>query len=170
MSATRSPARSTRRPPPIPDSSRISANADTTAPAAVGPTPNCRANSGTAGTTMPNPSATQNATSARVNVSRGSPRKLAGILTAASSPRVRSMLDHLGVQAADVEAAVDFYVRAFAPIGLREIMRYPMDDSFAVGLGGPDGFPHFWLSPGMGPETRELTVDGHKVEAVHHGF
>src|SRR3954463_8311057 len=86
MRATRSPTRSTSRPPPIPDSSRISANADTTAPAAVGPTPNCRANNGTAGTTMPTPSAPQNATNASVNVLRGSPGNLPGILTAASSP------------------------------------------------------------------------------------
>ena len=56
----------------------MSAKAETTAPAAAGPTPNCRANSGMAGATMPKPRATQNATSARTKVSRGSPRRLAG--------------------------------------------------------------------------------------------
>jgi catechol 2,3-dioxygenase-like lactoylglutathione lyase family enzyme len=126
------------------------------------------------------------------------------------------MLDHLGVQAADVDAALDFYMRAFAPLGIREIMRHPVDGGFAVGLGGPDGFPHFWLSPGRRAETREIHIafsapdraavdsvhdaavamgaevlhaprefpeyhpgyygvflrdlDGHNVEAVHHGF
>jgi catechol 2,3-dioxygenase-like lactoylglutathione lyase family enzyme len=126
------------------------------------------------------------------------------------------MLDHLGVQAADVDAALDFYLRAFAPLGIREIMRHPLPNGFAVGLGGPDGFPHFWLSTGTGAESRELHVafiapdraavdavhdaavamgaevlhaprefpeyhptyygvflrdlDGHNVEAVHHGF
>jgi catechol 2,3-dioxygenase-like lactoylglutathione lyase family enzyme len=126
------------------------------------------------------------------------------------------MLDHLGVQSADVDAAVSFYVKAFAPIGIHEIMRYETPGGSVVGLGGPDGFPHFWLSPGTGTETRELHVaftapdraavdavheaavamgaevlhaprvfpeyhptyygvflrdlDGHNVEAVHHGF
>jgi catechol 2,3-dioxygenase-like lactoylglutathione lyase family enzyme len=126
------------------------------------------------------------------------------------------MLDHLGVQAADVEAALDFYLRAFAPLGMREIMRYETPGGAVVGLGGADGFPHFWLSHGTGSETREIHVafaapdraavdavhdaaigmgaevlhaprefpeyhpgyygvflrdlDGHNVEAVHHGF
>ncbi|MDX6200325.1 MAG: hypothetical protein QOJ79_3476 [Actinomycetota bacterium] len=126
------------------------------------------------------------------------------------------MLDHLGVQAADVEAAVAFYVRAFGPIGMHEIMRHDTPAGPAIGLGGADGFPHFWLSPANGAETREIHVafvapnraavdavheaavamganvlhaprefpeyhpgyygvflrdlDGHNVEAVHHGF
>ena len=126
------------------------------------------------------------------------------------------MLDHLGVQAADVEAALAFYLRAFAPLGLHEIMRHAVPEGLVVGLGGPDGFPTFWLSPASGTETRELHVafrapdraavdavhdaavamgaevlhaprefpeyhpgyygvflrdlDGHNVEAVHHGF
>jgi catechol 2,3-dioxygenase-like lactoylglutathione lyase family enzyme len=126
------------------------------------------------------------------------------------------MLDHLSVQAADVDAALAFYVRVFAPIGMREIMRYSQPEGLVVGLGGPDGFPTFWLSPAQRPETREIHVafrapdraavdavheaalsadaevlhtprefpeyhpgyygvflrdlDGHNVEAVHHGF
>ena len=82
------------------------------------------------------------------------------------------LLDHLGIQVADVEASVAFYVRVFAPLGVREAMRYPVGDSFAVGLCGPDGFPHFWLSPASGAETRELHVafgapDRAAVDAVH---
>jgi catechol 2,3-dioxygenase-like lactoylglutathione lyase family enzyme len=82
------------------------------------------------------------------------------------------MLDHLGVQAADVDAAVAFYLSAFSPIGMREIMRIPTPEGPAVGLGGPDGFPHFWLSPAKGTETRELHVafrapDRAAVDAVH---
>ena len=126
------------------------------------------------------------------------------------------MLDHVGVQVADVDALVAFYLRTFAALGLREMMRYPVGDSAAVGIAGADGFPHFWLSPAGGSETRELHVafvapsreavdavheaavasgtevlhaprewpeyhpgyygvflrdlDGHNVEAVHHGF
>jgi hypothetical protein len=56
------------------------------------PDPELLASSGTAGTTMPKPSATQKATRARTNVSRGSPRRLTGsrtggIVTAAHAPR-----------------------------------------------------------------------------------
>jgi len=82
------------------------------------------------------------------------------------------MLDHMGVQVADVEASLAFYLRTFAPIGMREVMRFPHGGAFVVGLSGPDGFPDFWLSPAAGPETRELHVafratDRHAVDAVH---
>ena len=82
------------------------------------------------------------------------------------------MLDHLGVQAADVEAALTFYVRSFGPIGMHEIMRYETPDGLVVGLGGTDGMPTFWLSPAHGAETREVHVafrapDRAGVDAVH---
>ncbi|MGY1855036.1 VOC family protein [Modestobacter sp. SYSU DS0290] len=82
------------------------------------------------------------------------------------------MLDHLGVQVADVEAAVAFYLRAFAPIGLREAVRFPAGAQSVVGLCGPGGQPDFWLSPAGGAETRELHVafaapDRAAVDAVH---
>ena len=34
------------------------------------------------------------------------------------------MIDHIGVQVADVEASLGFYLRTFAPIGMREAMRF----------------------------------------------
>jgi catechol 2,3-dioxygenase-like lactoylglutathione lyase family enzyme len=68
------------------------------------------------------------------------------------------MIDHLGVQVADVAASLDFYLRAFGPIGMREAMRFPDGDTFVVGLGGADGIPCFWLSRAAGSETRELHV------------
>lgn len=82
------------------------------------------------------------------------------------------MIDHIGVQVADVEASLAFYLRIFAPIGMREVMRFPHGDAFVVGLAGPDGFPDFWLSPADGSETRELhlafrATDRHAVDAVH---
>ena len=126
------------------------------------------------------------------------------------------MLDHVGVQVADVEAAAAFYARAFGPIGLREVLRFPVRDSSVVGFAGPDGKPDFFLSPALRPDDRELHIafvaagraevdavhaaaveagfevlhaarewpeyhegyygvflrdlDGHNVEAVHHGF
>ena len=84
------------------------------------------------------------------------------------------MMDHLGIQVADVETSLAFYLTAFAPLGLREVMRYPVDGGAVVGLAGPDGFPHFWLSPAHGSETRELHIafsapDRAAIDAVHEG-
>ena len=82
------------------------------------------------------------------------------------------MLDHLGVQVADVEASLAFYLRIFAPIGIREVMRFPHGDDFVVGLSGPDGFPNFWFSAASGDEACKLHVafraaDCHAVDAVY---
>ncbi len=140
------------------------------------------------------------------------PKRHAG---AARRGTVRLMIDHLGVQVADVEKSLAFYLGTFAPIGMREVMRFPVGDAFVVALASPGGSPDFWLSPAQGRETRELHVafsaggreavdrvheaavaagaevlhaprewpeyhpgyyavslrdlDGHNVEAVHHG-
>jgi catechol 2,3-dioxygenase-like lactoylglutathione lyase family enzyme len=82
------------------------------------------------------------------------------------------VLDHVGVQVGDVEASLAFYLRCFAPLGLREFLRRPVGDSFVVGLVGPDGRPQFWLSPAAGAETRELHLafsapDRAAVDAVY---
>lgn len=82
------------------------------------------------------------------------------------------MLDHLFIQVADVEASLAFYLRVFAPIGMREAMRFPHPDGFEVGLAGPGSPPDFWLSPAARSETRELHVaftapDRQAVDAVH---
>jgi catechol 2,3-dioxygenase-like lactoylglutathione lyase family enzyme len=82
------------------------------------------------------------------------------------------MIDHLGLQVANVEAAAAFYLRTFAAIGMQEIVRFPVGDSHYVGMGGPDGKPSFWLGPANGPETRELHLafvapDRAAVDAVH---
>src|SRR4051794_27270044 len=73
-STSRSPIRLTSRPTPRAELSRISANALTTAPAAVRDTPKLRANSGIAGATMPKPAATKNATADSTATSIGRPR------------------------------------------------------------------------------------------------
>jgi catechol 2,3-dioxygenase-like lactoylglutathione lyase family enzyme len=57
------------------------------------------------------------------------------------------VIDHLGLQVADVAAAVDFYTRVFAPAGLREAMRYETPNGPVVGFAGPDGHPQLWVSP-----------------------
>jgi catechol 2,3-dioxygenase-like lactoylglutathione lyase family enzyme len=82
------------------------------------------------------------------------------------------MFDHIGVQVADVEASLALYLRVFAPIGMREVMRFPHDGSAVVGLSGPDGVPCFWLSPAAASETRELhlafrAANRDVVDAVH---
>ena len=74
------------------------------------------------------------------------------------------MIDHLGVQVANVEASLAFYLRTFAAIGLREEMRFQDGDFLVVGLSGADGIPHFWLSPAAGAEcvgdVREILLAG----------
>lgn len=82
------------------------------------------------------------------------------------------MIDHIGIQVADVEASLAFYLRTFAPIGMREAMRFPNGDTFVVGLCGADGTPSFWLSQASGSEARELhlafrAADRRAVDAVH---
>jgi catechol 2,3-dioxygenase-like lactoylglutathione lyase family enzyme len=82
------------------------------------------------------------------------------------------VLDHVGIQVADVEASLAFYQRAFGPLGVHEMLRFPVGPSFVVGLAGPDDVPKFWLSPAMRAEDRELHIafqapDRAAVEAVH---
>ena len=66
------------------------------------------------------------------------------------------MLDHLALQCADVDAAVGFYTRVFAPCGVREGMRFDRPEGTVVGLSGPDGFPKLWLGPMEGPGNRPV--------------
>lgn len=82
------------------------------------------------------------------------------------------MLDHLGIQVADVDASARFYLDVFAPIGIREVMRIAQDGRLFVGLGGPDGKPDFWLGSSGGAETREIHLalaapDRAAVDAVY---
>jgi catechol 2,3-dioxygenase-like lactoylglutathione lyase family enzyme len=82
------------------------------------------------------------------------------------------VLDHLGIQVADVEASAAFYLDVFAPIGIREIMRIPAGDRLYVGLGDASGKPDFWLGSPDGAEARELHIafsapDRAAVDAVH---
>jgi catechol 2,3-dioxygenase-like lactoylglutathione lyase family enzyme len=82
------------------------------------------------------------------------------------------MIDHIGVQVADVEASLTFYLKAFAPLGMREAVRFPHGNSFVVGLSGPGGPPDFWLSAATGSEARELHVgftaaNRQMIDAVH---
>lgn len=82
------------------------------------------------------------------------------------------MLDHVGVQVADVEASGRFYTSVFAPIGLREAVRIPVGESAVLGFAGRDGVPDLWISAAERPDDRELHLalqapDREAVDAVH---
>jgi catechol 2,3-dioxygenase-like lactoylglutathione lyase family enzyme len=82
------------------------------------------------------------------------------------------MLDHLGIQVQDVAGSVEFYTRVFAPLDMREAVRFPAGGSFVAGLAAGDSGPEFWLSPARRSETREAHVafrapDRAAVDAVH---
>ncbi len=51
------------------------------------------------------------------------------------------MLDHLGIQCADLPASIAFYDAVLAPLGAKVLMNFEV----AVGYGVPPT-PHFWLS------------------------
>lgn len=87
------------------------------------------------------------------------------------------MIDHVGIQAADVEASARFYTTVFAPLGLVEAVRLPVGDGpgggLVVGMAGPGGAPEFWLSPVVGGRSaREdhlafAAASRADVDAVH---
>lgn len=78
------------------------------------------------------------------------------------------MMDHLGINVADMRAASAFYDAVLAPLGATRIMDY----GEAIGYGN-DGKPDFWISTfeGVGP-NREVHVafeapDTATVDAFH---
>jgi catechol 2,3-dioxygenase-like lactoylglutathione lyase family enzyme len=81
------------------------------------------------------------------------------------------MLDHLSLQVADVEAAVAFYTRVFAPCGVREALR-PLGPGGPVGLSGPDGMPRLWFGrlEDAGNRPVHLALTAPSREAVDQVF
>ncbi|MEO6472077.1 MAG: VOC family protein [Aeromicrobium sp.] len=89
------------------------------------------------------------------------------------------MLDHISIQAADVDEATGFYLDVMGPLGFREAMRHTDGDVTVVGISGFDGFPRFWLGPQVDPGTRPIhlaftapsreAVDQVHVRAVARG-
>jgi catechol 2,3-dioxygenase-like lactoylglutathione lyase family enzyme len=82
------------------------------------------------------------------------------------------MFDHVGIQAADVEASVAYYLSVFAPLGFHEMMRFDSPGGPVVGIGGRANQPQFWLSPNERGETREDHIafaaeSRAEVDAVH---
>ncbi len=81
------------------------------------------------------------------------------------------MIDHLGIQVADVDASATFYLDVFGPVGLEKVMDFEAPIGRVVGMGW-EGKPFLWVSAAAGPETRELHValvaaSRDAVEAVH---
>ena len=78
------------------------------------------------------------------------------------------MLDHLGINVADLERSKEFYEKALAPLGISTLME-PVP-GFA-GL-GKDGKPFFWMSEQRDPTTTNVHVafaapDRATVDAFH---
>jgi len=75
------------------------------------------------------------------------------------------MIDHLGINCADLESAKSFYDRILAPLGYSRVM------DFGVACGyGTEGDPAFWLSSYDDmPPQREVHVAfrAADVDAVH---
>ena len=67
-----------------------------------------------------------------------------------------AMIDHLGLQCADAEAAAAFYISGFAACGVREFRRIDAPGGPVIGLAGPDGQPQLWTSPLEGPGNRPV--------------
>ena len=63
------------------------------------------------------------------------------------------MLDHLGIQCADVAAAAAFYDTVFVPLGFRRLMEF----GEYIGYGA-DQKPDFWLGPNTGSGFRESHI------------
>ena len=79
-----------------------------------------------------------------------------------------SMIDHVGIQCADMAASADFYDAVLAPLGGKRIM----DFGVAVGYGTP-GHPDFWIGrheTGEGFRESHLAFSAPSREAVQAFF
>jgi catechol 2,3-dioxygenase-like lactoylglutathione lyase family enzyme len=82
------------------------------------------------------------------------------------------MIDHLGLQCVDAEAAAAFYLRVFEPCGIREFTRIDTPEGPVVGMSGPDGQPQLWVSPAVNTGHRpvHLALRAPSQEAVDAVF
>jgi catechol 2,3-dioxygenase-like lactoylglutathione lyase family enzyme len=63
------------------------------------------------------------------------------------------MIDHVGIQCADVAASATFYDAVLAPLRGGRIMDFGNVVGFGVGVK-----PDFWLGPNTGGDDRELHI------------
>jgi catechol 2,3-dioxygenase-like lactoylglutathione lyase family enzyme len=82
------------------------------------------------------------------------------------------MIDHLGLQCRDAEAAAAFYLRVFAGCGIGEAMRIDTPGGPVIGMAGPDGMPQLWVSPAedSGHRPVHLALHAPSREAVDAVF
>jgi len=60
------------------------------------------------------------------------------------------MIDHIGMPVADIARATEFYLQAFAPLGIAIVMQVSAEETghgAAVGFGA-NGKPFFWIGEG----------------------
>ncbi len=82
------------------------------------------------------------------------------------------MFDHVGLQAADVQASAEYFGAVLAPLAIVETARFPAPIGLVVGFAGTRG-PQFWVSPtendGPGHEVHVAFTapDRAAVVAVH---
>jgi len=60
------------------------------------------------------------------------------------------MIDHIGMPVADIARATEFYLQAFAPLGIAIVMQVSAEETghgAAVGFGA-NGEPFFWIGEG----------------------
>jgi catechol 2,3-dioxygenase-like lactoylglutathione lyase family enzyme len=60
---------------------------------------------------------------------------------------VPAMIDHIGIQVADLERSVAFYTKALAPLGYELVMRWQQFAGFGIG-----GKPEFWIDGRAAPK------------------
>jgi catechol 2,3-dioxygenase-like lactoylglutathione lyase family enzyme len=61
------------------------------------------------------------------------------------------MIDHIGIQVAELDRSVTFYAKALAPLGYELVMRHDQFAGFGVA-----GKPDFWI--GVGKPTDRIHV------------
>ncbi|WP_369052693.1 VOC family protein [Kineococcus terrestris] len=82
------------------------------------------------------------------------------------------MIDHIGLPCTDPAASAEFWLRVFAPLGVREAVRIPTPAGPVVGLAGPGGGPDLWCAPAEGHGSRPVHLalgapTRGAVDAVH---
>ncbi len=71
------------------------------------------------------------------------------------------MIDHVGIDVRDVEAAKGFYTTALAPLGYTKLAEFPE----AVGF-GEGGKPDFWIAQRGHPGTSHVAIRSKDRAAV----
>lgn len=75
------------------------------------------------------------------------------------------MIDHVGIDVSDIDAAKAFYEKALAPLGYEKLREFPE----AVGF-GEQGKPDFWVAKRGKPGTSHVAIaspDRASVDAFH---